>query len=326
MSEPRFGIIMVHLGTPEAPTAAAVRAYLAEFLADPRVIDLPRAIWLPILYGLVLPFRPRRVARLYASVWQAGGSPLRVIAERQRDALDAALKAQGVPAEVALAMTYGRPGINQAWSEFKRKGIKRVLVLPMYPQYSATTTAAVFDALARALRREPALPELRFLGDWHAHPAYIAALAASVRRERAQRPFERLLMSFHGIPKRYVEQGDCYVAKCQATAAALAEALELKDGEWALSFQSRFGKAEWVQPYSDKLLAEWARAGVKRVAAICPGFSADCLETLEEIAVQNREGFEQAGGEVLRYIPALNDEPVHIALLAQLVRDNAGGW
>lgn len=321
-----FGVLMVHLGTPDAPTPAAVRRYLAEFLSDRRVIAAPRWLWWPVLHGVVLRIRPPRVAKLYASVWQEGGSPLRVIAEQLCTALQQTLGEAGGEVSVRVGMTYGEPSIANALAEFKRDGIGRVLVMPMYPQYSGTTTAAVFDGVARALAREPNLPELRFIRDWHEHPAYIQALADSVRREQAERPFERLLMSFHGIPKRYAEAGDPYPEECRATAAALADALGMRDDQWACSFQSRFGREEWLTPYTDKLLEQWARDGVKKVAVICPGFSVDCLETLEEIAVQNREFFQDAGGESLCYIPALNAELSHVRLLRDLVQTHSCGW
>lgn len=323
---PAFGVLMVHLGTPDAPTPAAVRRYLAEFLRDPRVIQLPRWLWYPFLYGVILRIRPPRLAKLYASVWQEGGSPLRVIAEQQRAELQSLLAGEGVDAYVQMAMSYGEPSVAHGLAALKREGVTRVLVLPMYPQYSATTTAAVFDAVARALKPEPDVPELRFIRDWRLEPDYIAALAESVGRHRAEHPFERLLISFHGIPQRYADAGDPYAMECRETALALSRALELGDDEWAISFQSRFGREPWLQPYTDQTLKQWAGEGVKRVAVLCPGFSADCLETLEEIAVQNREFFLHAGGEDFRYIPALNAEPAHMDMFRELIVRHTQGW
>jgi len=322
------GVLFCNLGTPEAPTAGAVRGFLREFLSDPRVVEIPRLIWWLILNLVILPFRPRHVAKAYASVWMEGGSPLMVISQQQRDALSAELKARtGVEVPVALAMSYGKPSIGQALSELRSKGVRRILILPAYPQYSASTTAAIFDAVTRELQSWRWIPEIRTINNYHDHPGYIEALAASVRAHNEENgQAKRLLMSFHGLPKAMLKAGDPYYCQCQATARLLAEKLELADDEWAITFQSRLGKAEWLQPYTDKTLAQWGADGVESVDVICPGFSADCLETLEEIAMQNRDTFMENGGKQYRYIPALNDQDAHIQLFAELVKQHTSGW
>ncbi|MCO6413969.1 MAG: ferrochelatase [Thiogranum sp.] len=324
---PRTGVLMVNLGTPEAPTTAAVRRYLAEFLWDPRVVEMARPLWWLVLHGVILRIRPARVAKAYQAVWTEEGSPLMAISRRQEHALQQRLKADDGSFEVALAMRYGQPSIEHALNALREKGLRRLLVLPMYPQYSATTTAAVFDEVFRVLSRWRWVPELRLIQHYPDHPGYIDALASSVREhwQREGRP-DRLMMSFHGIPRRYLLAGDPYHCECHTTARLLAEKLELGDGEWMLTFQSRFGREEWLQPYTDFTLRDWGRAGVARVDVICPGFSADCLETLEEIAGQDRELFIENGGQSLRYIPALNDRPDHIDSLAGLVAMHTREW
>lgn len=316
----RTGVLVVNLGTPEAPTTGAVRRYLREFLADRRVVDLPPALWLPILHGLVLPLRPRRTAANYRLIWGEAGSPLLTISRRQAQALQAVLgEERGV--QVELAMRYGEPSIRGAVATLQRAGVDRIVVLSLYPQYSSATTASVFDAVGDALRRAPHVPEVVMLGDYHDAAWYIEALAASVREAWASGPpGERLLMSFHGMPARTREAGDPYYARCQRTARLLAEALSLSEDRWEMTFQSRFGAATWLQPYTDRVLEDWAGEGVRSVDVICPGFSADCLETLEEIAITNRALFIENGGEAYRYIPALNDRPDHIAGLAFLLQ------
>jgi protoporphyrin/coproporphyrin ferrochelatase len=323
-----IGILLTNLGTPDAPTPAAVRRYLAEFLGDPRVVEIPRAVWLPILYAAILPFRPKRTAHAYTSVWTPQGSPLLVESLRQSEALQAALDAQ-MPGRcrVRLGMTYGQPSIAHAWAQLQQHRVTRLIVVPLYPQYSSTTTAAVFDAVARVMRRERVMPEVRLLRDYHNQPNYIAALAASVRRFWAQQGRgDRLLMSFHGLPKRNVERGDPYQEQCLKTAQMLADALELNERDWYVSFQSRFGKAEWLQPYTDQTLIQWARAGGGRIDVLCPGFAVDCLETLEEIAEQNRELYLAEGGKDYRYIPALNADVEHITFLRDYVVGAVKDW
>ncbi len=321
------GVLLANLGTPDAPTPAALRRYLAEFLWDPRVVELPRWLWWPILYGIVLRLRPARSARKYRLIWTPDGSPLLAIGRRQAAAVAAKLAEDSPgPVRVALGMRYGNPSIAAALAELRQAGVQRLLVLPLYPQYSATTVASTFDAIAAELRTWRWLPELRLVTHYHDDPGYIDALAASIRATRAEQPGERLLLSFHGLPKRNLLAGDPYYCQCHKTARLVAERLGLPANDWAIAFQSRFGRATWLQPYTSALLADWARAGVKRVDIACPGFPADCLETLEEIAMENRHVFLANGGEQYRYIPALNDTPAHIAMLVDLIRRHAAGW
>ncbi|GGY00372.1 ferrochelatase 1 [Litchfieldella qijiaojingensis] len=329
MPSPRFGVMLVNLGTPDAPTADAVRRYLGEFLWDKRVVDAPRPLWWLILHGVILRFRPGRVAKGYQAVWTGEGSPLLAIGRRQQRALAAALeRLYGETIPVELAMTYGNPSLRESGLRLREAGVGRILVLPLYPQFSRSTTAAVFDGLARALTPCPHLPELRFVRDYHDHPAYVQALAASIREHWAAHGGERgrLLLSYHGIPQRYAEEGDPYPRHCETTSRLVAEALELSDDEWLMSYQSRFGREEWLKPYTDETLKAWGREGIEQVDIISPAFAADCLETLEELEVENRDNFLGAGGKTYRYIPALNDRPEHIELLSQLVEQHTRGW
>lgn len=328
-SSERIGVLIANLGTPDAPTVAAVRRYLAEFLWDRRVVEVPRLLWWLILNCVILRLRPRRSAAAYGKVWGEQGSPLLKISRRQQQALRDELQRRA-PDHVyvtVLGMRYGNPSIASALEELRAARVRRLLVLPMYPQYSATTVASVFDALADDLKKVRWLPELRFLTHYHDHPGYIDALVASVREAwyRNGRG-ERLLFSFHGIPQRYFKAGDPYHCECHKTARMVVERLELDDDAWALAFQSRVGREPWLKPYTDKLLEEWGRKGVGRIDVICPGFSADCLETLEEIALQNDELYREAGGGGIQYIDALNDRADHVSALADLVEANCVGW
>ena len=316
----RRGIILVNLGTPHAPTARGVRDFLLPFLSDRRVVDVSRWLWWPLLHGLILPLRSRRVAKAYAQIWQPGGSPLLVTSRQQQQALQASLQAEDRDELVELAMSYGKPSLAYAWQQLSSQGIAEVLLLPLYPQYSSTTTASVFDGWSQVMAREHRLPNLHFVSDYHDHPNYIAALSQSIRQHWQQSGQGHLLFSFHGIPQRYAERGDPYALQCQATARLVVDQLGLSAGEWSLAFQSRFGREPWLQPYTDKMLQQLAHSGVKRLDVICPGFSADCLETLEEIAEEGKQTFLDAGGEQYHYIPALNADPAHIQLLAALVK------
>ncbi|MCC5857262.1 MAG: ferrochelatase [Ectothiorhodospiraceae bacterium] len=325
---PRLGILLANLGTPEAPTAPALRRYLGEFLADPRVVELPRILWRLILHGIILRVRPARSARAYARVWTAAGSPLLTIGQAQADGIRRRLedRLRG-PAVVELGMRYGRPSIPESLNRLRDHGAERLLVLPLYPQYSGATTASTFDALAGELGRWRWIPELRFVAQYHDDPAYIACLAASIREHWETRGRgDRLLFSFHGTPLRYLLEGDPYHCQCRKTARLVAEELGLDKDNWQFTFQSRFGKAEWLQPYTDKTVEALGKAGVKSLDVICPGFSADCLETLEEIQMENADIFRQAGGGELRYIPALNDRDDHLDMLTDLILEHAGGW
>jgi len=316
-----LGILLINLGSPEAPTSRALRVYLAEFLRDRRVVDLPRLIWWPILHGIILRIRPARSARLYARIWTDEGSPLLVTSRRLADGIRMELgKRFNRDLAVELAMRYGNPSVRTGLEKLREKGCNNILIVPLYPQYSNTTTASSFDAVADAVADWPDKPGLRYIRSYHDHPAYIHALAESVRQVWGEggEP-KRLLISFHGIPERYAEAGDPYPDECRTTARLLAEALGLDSERWAISFQSRFGREEWLKPYTSEILTEWGRDGVEGVDVICPGFAADCLETLEEIAMQNRTLFEQAGGRGFRYIPALNDRAEHVTALSAII-------
>lgn len=323
----RIGVLLVNLGTPDAPDRASVRRYLKEFLWDPRVVEVPRLIWWVLLNLVILNTRPARSAKAYQKVWSDAGSPLLAISQRQHDALSEALARMGRPVAVALGMRYGNPKIGSALRELRDAGARKVVVLPLYPQYSATTTASIFDAVTDELRQWRWLPELRFINHYHDDPRYIAALADSVRRHRAEHgDADRLLMSFHGIPEEYFHKGDPYFCECQKTARLLVDALGLGPDRWQVSFQSRLGPKQWLQPYTDQTLEALAADGVKSIQVICPGFASDCLETLEEIAMENRDIFLEAGGERYEYIPCLNDSVANIDLLASLVEQHTQGW
>ncbi len=319
--EPSTGLLICNLGSPDSPTSSGVRRFLAEFLADPRVVDLPRIPWWLLLHGLILPLRCRRVAREYAKIWTPEGSPLTAITRRLSAGIATELEQSEISVQLLPAMCYGKPGLAEALENFRRAGIRRLLVLPLFPQYSATTTAALYDAVNRELRHWQALPELRFILRYHAHPDYISALTESIRVERGPKEAHRhLLFSFHGIPERYARVGDPYANECNATAKAVVGALGLPDDHWALSYQSRFGREPWLGPDTVATLTEWARKGVRNVDVVCPGFAADCLETLREIAHDAQADFLAAGGLSFRYIAALNDQPAHARALARVVR------
>jgi ferrochelatase len=325
---PRSGVLLLNLGTPDAPNAPAIRRYLRQFLSDRRVVELFRPLWLAILYLFVLPFRPKRLAHAYSQVWLDEGSPLLVYGRRLTASVAHQLQHQlGTEVPVALAMTYGNPSIEAGLAALEAQGVRRVLALPLYPQYSATTHAAAYDALFDALKRRRWVPELLTVNGYHDQPAYLAALAASVRTHwQQQGRGEHLLMSFHSIPRDYLEAGDPYYCFCHKTARLLATELGLSDRQWSLSFQSRLGNQPWLQPYSDVVIPQLARRGVRQLDVICPGFSADCLETLEEVALRYGADFTAAGGEALRYIPALNDHPDHAALVAGLCLPALALW
>ncbi|WP_157265004.1 ferrochelatase [Azohydromonas aeria] len=320
----RTAVLLLNLGTPDAPTPAALRRYLAEFLGDPRVVEIPRAAWLPILHGVILRTRPAKSAAKYASIWTPEGSPLAVWTRRQAEGLQLRL---GSGVLVRHAMRYGNPAIPAVLDELTAAGATRVLVLPLYPQYAASTTATANDAVAQWLARQRRQPEVRFVNHYPDDAGYVGALAAQVRAHWQQHGrAEKLVMSFHGVPKRTLLLGDPYHCECHKTARLLAQALELKAEEWVVTFQSRFGKAEWLQPYTEPTLVGLARGGMKSADVICPGFPADCLETLEEINMEVRAAFVQAGGRDYRYIPCLNDTPAWLDALAGLARRHLQGW
>ena len=325
---PDTAVLLCNLGTPDAPTAPALRRYLGEFLSDPRVVEIPRALWLPLLHGVILRTRPAQSAAKYASIWSADGSPLAVWTQRQALKLRGFLGEAGVQVQVLPAMRYGQPALAAQLAALQAAGVRRVLVLPLYPQYSATTTASVVDAVAGFTRGARHFPELRFVNDYHDVTGYIDALAASVRAhwQREGARGETLVMSFHGIPERNVRLGDPYADQCRTTARRLAQALGLPDDAWRLTFQSRFGKARWLEPYTQPTLERLAREGVRSVDVLCPGFAADCLETLEEINMEVRQAFTNAGGQRFSYIPCLNADDAWITALTRLARTHLAGW
>jgi len=328
LSTERIGILLVNSGTPEAPEPAAVRAFLARFLADPRVVELPRALWLPLLYGVVLPFRPARVARKYRRIWSDSGSPLRALTLGLSAGL-AGVLAQRIlaPLQVEVGMLYSAPDVQAALARLRAGGAQRLLVLPLFPQYCGATSGATFDQVSAALRRLRWLPDLQLVADYHEHPGYIEALRASVMAHwDAHGRTSHLLISFHGIPERSGRQGDPYYSRCHVTARLLADELLLQEGEWSVSFQSRFGPAQWLKPYTQQVLSGMPARGVREVTVVCPGFAVDCLETLEEIAIENRALFMQAGGQRFDYVPALNDSAAHAQCLARLIAQRCQGW
>jgi protoporphyrin/coproporphyrin ferrochelatase len=326
-SPARLGVLLANLGTPDEPTTAAVRRYLAEFLWDPRVIEAPRALWWLILNGVILRTRPKRSAHAYQQVWTPQGSPLLVESRALTEGLSRRLAARcGDRVRVELAMTYGNPSIPDALERLRRDNVQRLLVLPMYPQYSATTTASIFERVTAELSRWRWLPELRMVNQYWEEDAYIAAVADGIAAHWEQHGRKHLLFSFHSIPKRYFLAGDPYHCFCQGTARRVAARLGLAEGEWSLGFQSRFGREEWLKPYVDLLLNDYAQAGPKRVTVVCPGFATDCLETLEEINMQNREAFLSKGGEAFDYAPCLNSSEPHVALYEQVVLRHVQGW
>lgn len=317
MTQTKIGVLLANLGTPDEPTTPAVKRYLRQFLSDPRVIDLPRLKWLPILNFFVLPKRSPKVAEAYKAIWSNEGSPLLAISRQQQKAVQAYFDSHHCNVVVELGMSYGNPSIEKAVERLITQGVEKIIVLPLYPQYSSSTTASVFDAFARALQMHKKMVPFEFIHNYHDHPLYIQALANTVQLAED----ELLLFSFHGIPQRYETEGDFYADHCRATAHLVVEKLGLQPNQWFISFQSRFGNEAWLQPYTDETLQTFPANNVKNVAVICPGFSADCLETLEEIAEENRENFVNAGGKNYRYIPALNASDDHIQLLVKLIEE-----
>ncbi len=324
---PKTAILYCNLGTPDAPTAPALRRYLAEFLGDGRVVEIPKPLWWLILHGIILRVRPARSAAKYASIWTAQGSPLLVHTQAQAQGLQQALTARGHHVTVLPAMRYGQPGIGAQLDALKAEGATRVLVLPAYPQYSGTTTASVFDAFYRWGQKIRHLPEFRFVNRYHDDAGYIQALAARVRAHwQANGRGEVLVMSFHGVPERTLHLGDPYHCECLKTGRLLMEALGLNREQVRITFQSRFGKAKWLEPYTEPTLVALAQQGIQKVDVVCPGFTGDCLETLEEIQQEAREAFVHAGGQDFQYIPCLNDSPEWIKALADLAERHLPGW
>jgi ferrochelatase len=327
-AQEKLGILLVNLGSPDKPTPSAVRKYLAQFLSDPRVVEANRLIWWLVLHGIILRIRPARSAKAYKKVWTDNGSPLVHISKMQASALQKKLddRFRG-HVIIDLAMTYGNPSIKNGLEALRKAGARRLLILPLYPQYSATTTAAVFDQVTDILKGWRWLPDLRIINQYHDHPRYIEALASSIQQQWEHNERGQLLLfSFHGIPQRYFHSGDPYFCHCQKTARLVVEKLALKDDEWKVVFQSRFGREPWLQPYCSATLQELPAAGIKSVDIICPGFASDCLETLEEISMENKELYIEAGGETFNYIPCLNDSKEHIDALCEVLTAHMFGW
>lgn len=326
--EPAMGVLIVNLGTPDAPTTAAVREYLAEFLSDPRVVEIPRLLWKLILHGIVLRLRPAKSAEAYQRVWTEDGSPLMTGSADLTDQIAARLD-ELVPGKtvVKLAMRYGKPSIAQTLQDMQAQQVERLMIVPLYPQYSGATTGTVADAVFQELSRWRWVPELRLLGTYHDDPAYIHSVVQSVRDHwRTHGQADKLFISFHGMPKATLEAGDPYFCHCHKTARLIADDLGLHESQWEMAFQSRFGKAEWLKPYVAERLQQLPGEGIKNLTVICPGFSIDCLETLDEIAVEGRESFLQAGGNSFDYIPALNATPAHVSFMTERIISQASGW
>jgi ferrochelatase len=324
----RLGILVTNLGTPDAPTTPALRRYLAEFLADPRVVELPRPLWWLVLHGIILRIRPKRSARSYRSVWQPEGSPLLIHTAKQAEGIREALtRKYGPNLTVGFAMRYGNPSIPKVLDEMQQQGVRKLLALPLYPQYSASTSASTFDAIAQDFARRRWLPDFRFISHYPDFPPYIEAMAKHIEGHWDQHGrHQKLILSYHGVPLKYLTKGDPYHCECHRTSRLLAERLRLANDEYMTTFQSRFGREEWLKPYTDATLKSLPGTGVTSVDVFCPGFSSDCLETIEEINVENRGYFLAAGGEGFAYIPALNSTPGHIDALVKLIEENIEGW
>lgn len=318
MTKPaKIGVLLANLGTPDSPTPKSISRYLWQFLTDPRVVDLPRCKWYPLLKAIILPLRSKRIAKNYQAIWTEQGSPLLAISRQQKDALQAYLDNQNINTQVEIAMTYGNPSMQSAVKNLLKNQVERIIVLPLYPQYSSSTTGAVFDAFANALKEERGLVPFDFIHSYHVDENYINALANSIKVRLKSDEF--LLFSYHGIPLRYEKMGDYYREHCKQTTIAVVNKLGLTENQWGMTFQSRFGREEWLQPYTDKFLQNAAPQGIHKIAVICPGFSVDCLETIEEIDKENRENFLKNGGQSYQYIPALNVEHAHIEMMAKLI-------
>ncbi len=325
---PSIGVLLVHLGTPDSPTPEAVKRYLRELLSDPRMVELPRYVWWPILHGIILPFRAKKSAKLYQEIWSKEGSPLLINAQKQADKLIKRLEQKFDGAVVGeIGMCCGNPSMKAAWDKLKTQGVKRILLLPLSPQYTSAAGGSAFSSLIRTIGSSRVLPELRTIMDFHDHPGYIAALACGIKSHWGNyTPGEKLLISFHGLPRKYVSQGDPYAAQCCRTVELLVQSLGLEKDRYIMTFQSRFGPGQWLKPYTDETLRDLAKSGVQTLDVVCPGFAVDCLETLHEIAIDYRDRFVKAGGKELRYIPALNDADEFIDALEDIVSSNLLGW
>lgn len=321
MSSSKYGVLLVNLGTPDEPTTAAIKRYLAEFLSDKRVVDFSRFIWIPILYGVILPLRSSRVAKLYQKIWTDEGSPLLVYSRRQQKLL--AEKLAEIPVE--LGMSYGSPSLEQAIDNLLKQGVEQLIVLPLYPQYSCSTSAAVFDGVSKVLQKYRTIPGIHFIRSYADHPAYISALKETIEQSFHEhgKP-DRLLFSYHSIPRRFVDTGDIYSEQCELTTQLLKQTINYPAEQVMMTYQSRFGREPWLTPFTNQTMKSLPDQGIKHIQVLCPGFSSDCLETLEEIKQQNKEIFLKAGGQKCEYIPALNDNSNHIFLLEALVSGFVG--
>jgi protoporphyrin/coproporphyrin ferrochelatase len=327
-SPQQIGVLLVNSGTPASPAPRDIRAFLKGLLSDPRVVELPRTLWLPILYGFILPFRPSRLVHKYRKIWTPQGSPLTAYSTQLRDELKRTLAQRMLETiSIEVGMLYSPPSVPAALQRLRDSGAQRLLVLPLYPQYSGSTTGAAYDHVANELKQWRWLPEVRFIAEYHDQRSYIEALSASVAEHRAAHgETKHLLFSFHGIPESYVSRGDPYFTKCVRTARLTAAELSMRDDAWSVSFQSRFGAAEWLKPYTIDHVAALAKRGIDELTVICPGFAVDCLETLEEIAIENRAAFMAAGGRKFQYVPALNADSRHVELLSELIMRHSQGW
>lgn len=317
----KTGVLLVNLGSPSAPTTSAVRRFLKEFLWDPRVVNLPRFLWWIILHFLVLPFRPRKAKKAYKKIWQKKGSPLVYLTQQLVDKVDGEIGDTNY--SIDCVMRYGKPSIRKQLAQYRKNKIDELIVIPLYPQYSSTTTASVYDDVIKHVMKWWSIPSIRFVSEYHQHPLYIDAIASSVKQSWKQNGRNKLLvMSFHGLPDKLTEWGDPYFHQCHRTAELIAKKLSLSKKQWKIVFQSRFGKAKWLQPYCVEVLQTLPKKGIKNIDIICPGFAADCLETLEEIELENKEIFLKAGGKSYRYIPALNDSKKHVELMIELIKED----
>ncbi|QSP93808.1 ferrochelatase [Marinobacter salinisoli] len=324
----KLGVLVTNLGTPDAPTPSALRRYLAEFLSDPRVVEVPRPIWWLVLHGIILRIRPRRSAKAYAGVWQPEGSPLLIHTAKQAEGIrDSLKKKYGQNIVVGFAMRYGNPSVPKVLDEMQQQGVRKLLVVPLYPQYSASTSASTFDAIAKDFMGRRWLPDFRFVSHYPDYPPYIEAMARHIEAHWANHGRnEKLILSYHGVPLKYLQKGDPYHCECHKTSRLLAERLGLSSDDYMTTFQSRFGREEWLKPYTDHTLKALPGQGLKSIDVFCPGFSSDCLETIEEINEENRDYFMEAGGQSFSYIPALNATPGHIEALVKLIEENLQGW